>query len=237
MNSRVFVSRRRFLGRGGRDGGRWGGRLAPAGLRPAPAPTAARPSQRSSRPSRPPRQPRQPSRPSPPRPPTAPPRHRQACAEPTKPAATSAPAATAKPAARQVRLTFTARIGPQSEHFDAFGKLFMEKYPNITYVPQHIPTNEWPQKILVLAAGGTLPEVVYWYLSYFLIFRHRNLLQDISAQVKALNIDLKAYYPVAIDTVSADGKLYGIPWISHPGRAGGLLQQGHLRRGRREAAD
>jgi multiple sugar transport system substrate-binding protein len=52
------------------------------------------------------------------------------------------------------------------------------------------------------------------------MFAYKKLIVDITPQVKALNVDLKVYYPIAVESLSAEGQLFGIPWISHPGRAG-----------------
>jgi len=158
----------------------------------------------------------------------------QACAqpaatpEPTKPAAApttaaaaSTPAAQAKPAAKETSFTYTARIGVQADHFDAFAKTFMAKYPNIKYVAQHVPSAEWSQKIQVQAAGATLADAIWMpSIGLFGQFAHKGLLMDHSPLVKAANYDLKVFYPAAVEGLTREGKLWGIPWIVHPGRTG-----------------
>ena len=136
-------------------------------------------------------------------------------------AANSTPAAATQPGTKETQFTFTARIGVQSEHFDAFGKLFMEKYPNIKYVPQHVPGTEWAQKIQVQVAGGTLSDVIWMpSIGLFGQFAHKGVLIDHNPLVKAQNFDLGVFYPAAVDGLTKEGKLYGIPWIVHPGRTG-----------------
>jgi multiple sugar transport system substrate-binding protein len=137
-------------------------------------------------------------------------------------AATATPAAQAAPASgAPTQFTYTARIGVQADHFDAFAKKFMQQYPNIKYVPQHIAGNEWLQKIQVEAAGGTLADA-FWMPSIGLFgqFAHQGLLLELDPLVKTQNFDLSVFYPAAVQGLTKGGKLYGIPWIVHPGRTG-----------------
>jgi multiple sugar transport system substrate-binding protein len=137
-------------------------------------------------------------------------------------AATATPAAQAAPASgKQTQFTYTARIGVQADHFDAFAKKFMAQYPNIKYVPQHIAGNEWLQKIQVEAAGGTLSDA-FWMPSIGLFgqFAHQGLLLALDSFVQTQKFDLKVFYPAAVQGLTKEGKLYGIPWIVHPGRTG-----------------
>lgn len=134
---------------------------------------------------------------------------------------TATPAAAAKPAATQKQFTYTARIGVQADHFDTFAKKFMAQYPNIKYTPLHVPDTEWLQKIQVQAAGGTLSDAIWMpSIGLFGQFARKGLLADHGPLVTAQNFDLKVFYPAAVDGLTKDGKLYGIPWIVHPGRAG-----------------
>src|SRR5688572_14545239 len=143
--------------------------------------------------------------------------------EPAKPAAGAAaatvPAASAKPASKETQFTFTARIGVQQEHFDAFAKTFTEKHPNIKYVPQHVPSAEWAQKIQVQAAGGTLADAIWMpSIGLFGQFAHKGLLADHTPLAQSGNVDLKQFYPTAVEGLTRNGKLWGIPWIVHPSR-------------------
>ncbi|TAK22146.1 MAG: sugar ABC transporter substrate-binding protein [Chloroflexota bacterium] len=141
-------------------------------------------------------------------------------AEAPKPA-TAPPAAAPKPASKETQFTYTARIGVQADHFDAFAKTFMEKYPHIKYVPQHVPSAEWGQKIQVQAAGGTLADAIWMpSIGLFGQFAHKNLLMDHGPLVKSNNTDLKVFYPAAVEGLTREGKLWGIPWIVHPSRIG-----------------
>src|SRR5262249_21185708 len=51
-------------------------------------------------------------------------------------------------------------------------------------------------------------------------FAHKGILIDHGPLVRAQKVDLKVFYPVAVDGLTKEGKLYGIPWIVHPGRTG-----------------
>jgi multiple sugar transport system substrate-binding protein len=138
-----------------------------------------------------------------------------------QPTATTAAAQAAPASGKSTQFTYTARIGVQADHFDAFAKKFMAQYPNIKYVPQHIAGNEWLQKIQVEAAGGTLSDA-FWMPSIGLFgqFAHQGLLLALDPFVQAQKFDLKVFYPAAVQGLTKEGKLYGIPWIVHPGRTG-----------------
>ena len=208
MNKRASLSRRRFIG----------------GIAAAATVGAASSLLQACAPAAPAPEPTKPAAAAPAKPaePTKAP-------EPAKPteapkpaaAATPTPAAAAKPAAKQTQFTYQARIGVQAEHFDHFGKLFMEKYPHIKYVPQHIPGTEWRQKVMVQAAAGTLPDAI-WMMSIGLFgqLAKKGTFIDHGPLVKAHNFDLKVFYQAAVDGMTVEGKLYSIPWIVHPSRAG-----------------
>jgi multiple sugar transport system substrate-binding protein len=152
---------------------------------------------------------------------TAPAQPTTATAANTPAAAASTPAAQPAAGTKATQFTYTARIGVQQEHFDAFAKTFMEKYPNIKYIPQHVPSAEWSQKIQVQAAGNTLADAIWMpSIGLFGSFAHKGLLLDHGPLVKAQNTDMKVFYPAAVDGLTREGKLWGIPWIVHPGRTG-----------------
>jgi len=137
--------------------------------------------------------------------------------------ATAAPtvAASANPSAKQTQFTFTARIGVQADYYNAFGKLFMQAHPNIKYVPEHVPSAQWAQKIPIQAAGGTLADAIWMpSIGLFGEFSHKGLIIPLDTMVKTQNVDLSVFFKNAIEALTRQGKLYGIPWICHPGRTG-----------------
>lgn len=138
-----------------------------------------------------------------------------------QPTAASTVAASTNPSTKQTQFTFTARIGVQADHYDAFGKLFMQAHPNIKYVPHHVPSAQWSEKIQIQAAGGSLADAIWMpSIGMFGEFSHKGLIVPLDEMVKGQNVDLTVYYKSAIGALTRQGKLFGIPWICHPGRTG-----------------
>ena len=113
MDTRFRLSRRTFLGRISSLAAIGAGSALLQACAPAATPTAAPAAPKAAEPTKAPEAAK----------PTEAPKAEAKPTEAPKPTAATA----AKPADRQIQLTFTARIGPQSEHFDAFGTLAAEQ--------------------------------------------------------------------------------------------------------------
>jgi len=97
--------------------------------------------------------------------------------------------------------------------------LFMQKYPNIKVVHEGFTGEDYPQKITVLAAGNSLGDVMWTAIGGGVIyyFAATKTIQPVDGLVAKEKFDLGQYYKNVIEGLKRDGKLFGLPFKSHPG--------------------
>ncbi|MBP3821024.1 sugar ABC transporter substrate-binding protein [bacterium] len=83
-------------------------------------------------------------------------------------------------------------------------KDFENKNPNIKVDFMHIPQNYF-QKIHLLFASNTAPDVIFINNQYLPIYANAGVLEELK------DFDFASYYPQAVDALSWKGKNYGIP--------------------------
>ncbi|WP_460327103.1 ABC transporter substrate-binding protein [Paenibacillus sp. YSY-4.3] len=85
---------------------------------------------------------------------------------------------------------------------------FMEKHPNIKVKVESVPDN-YDQKLLTSLASDTAPDVfMAWN---YPLYVPGGALEDMQAWVDKDNYDLGKYYPILMDYMKYDGKLWGLP--------------------------
>ena len=85
---------------------------------------------------------------------------------------------------------------------------FEKQNPNIKVELLHIPQNYF-QKIHLLFASNTAPDVIFMNNQYLPIYANAKVLEDLTPYAKDLEFD--KFYPKALKTLSWDNKIYGIP--------------------------
>lgn len=83
---------------------------------------------------------------------------------------------------------------------------FEKENPSIKVDFMHIPQNYF-QKLHLLFASNTAPDVIFLNNQYLPIYANAGLLEDLSA----LDIPTEKFYPKAIQTLIYNGKIYAIP--------------------------
>ncbi len=156
-------------------------------------------------------------------------------AEPTKAPAAAAPtvAAAAAPtkapeptkAAENVEITFHSRGGPPTGQevilYEEQMPLFMKKYPNIKVKHEGFTGEDYVKKVTVLLASGSIGDAMWTAIGDGSIYNFAAQkaiapMDDLAAKEK---FDLGQYYPGALAGMKRDGKLFGLPFKSHPGMA------------------
>ena len=96
--------------------------------------------------------------------------------------------------------------------------LFMQKYPNIKVVHEGFTGEDFIQKITVLS-GGSLGDAMWTAIGGGVIyyFAAAKVIQPVEPYVAKEKFDLTQYYKNVIEGLKRDGKLYGLPFKSHPG--------------------
>jgi len=157
-----------------------------------------------------------------------------AAPKPTAPATTAAPAQpnpaptaaaatpTAQPKAgtKAATIRINARADIVQDFLDEFGKEYEQAHPGITIVQEGIPSAEYFVKLRALSASKQIGDIVWGFISggAWLAFAPLGVLRPLDDLVKAEGADfLKQWYAPAIEIGKLDGKLYGLPEMSHPG--------------------
>jgi ABC-type glycerol-3-phosphate transport system substrate-binding protein len=219
--TRAPLSRRQLLGLALAAGG--AAALAACGA-PLPTPVVATPTQPPAKPTEPPKPAAEPTKPAAAAATAAP------AAAATKPAAgatapaaaqaTTAPAA-AKPATgapSQVTLRMHARTDAEGTKPKAAIKVVEEKNPKIHVVEENIPGNDYITKILALAAGDQVGDLMWGSPTNYHIQVGTGLWFDVTPLIKSTNYDLKPFFQSAIDYLTRhDGKFWSLPYKAHPG--------------------
>ncbi|HEY9898884.1 MAG TPA: sugar ABC transporter substrate-binding protein [Pantanalinema sp.] len=88
---------------------------------------------------------------------------------------------------------------------------FERENPDVKVKLIHIP-DEYPHKIRLLAASGTLPDVLFMESQTLSGFANRGVLRDMDAFLrKDEQLKRSEFYRPVLDAMSWKGKLYGIP--------------------------
>lgn len=83
---------------------------------------------------------------------------------------------------------------------------FEIKNPNIKIDFMHIPQNYF-QKIHLLFASNTAPDVIFMNNQYLPIYANAGVLEDLTKY----DFELNSFYPKSVEALSYNGKIYGIP--------------------------
>ena len=94
-------------------------------------------------------------------------------------------------------------------------------------VLEPFPQSEYDEKVRVLLAGGGIGDVLWGIMArgQGLVWAHAGAVRFLDDLVKAERFDLSAYYPVAVEQVRYEGRLFGLPYKLQPGPAGLYLNE------------
>lgn len=85
---------------------------------------------------------------------------------------------------------------------------FEKENPNIKIDFMHIPQNYF-QKIHLLFASNTAPDVIFMNNQYLPIYANAGVLEDLSTYKK--DFEYNKFFPIALETLSYKNKVYAIP--------------------------
>lgn len=173
--------------------------------------------------------PPKPAEPTKPAPAAEKPADKPVAAAPAAPAAAEKPAdkpGTAAPAAAKPAvgagpaavIRMHSRTGSEGTKPEAAIKVIKERWPNIDVKLETFPGDEFTQKILTLAAGGQIGDLMWGSPNNYHISVGNNLYADLMPMVQSSNYDLKPFFKGVMEYLTAsDGKLYSLPYKAHPG--------------------
>jgi len=152
-----------------------------------------------------------------------------ACAAPSAPAAPAAPAAdtgaaAAPPSEEPITLLLNMRAGGDEGEPAIYVRrpaTFMEEHPNIKIELAPIPGGEYEAKALTSASAGTLGDVMWtsdvWTFHTRLV--KLGVIAAVDDYLAAQGISKDEWVSGAVETLTHDGKMYGLPKTAHPGEA------------------
>lgn len=138
-------------------------------------------------------------------------------------AASTAPAATAAPGVSSaVELQVSTRGATDGDIMETSVVTFQAqtgiKFKHVSYGPE---PDYW-SKVQALNATGQVADVLWASTGNLHNFANRGILAELDPLIAADKYDLSDYVKAGLDSMSLNGKLYGMPWGGHPGN-GGLL--------------
>ncbi|MFN8493875.1 MAG: extracellular solute-binding protein [Caldilineaceae bacterium] len=129
----------------------------------------------------------------------------------------------AAPSTGKTKIRFHGRVGTQGDYYTEMAKAFNGTQDKIEVTVEAFPGTdpEYLQKITTMISGGTIGDAM-WVASIHIYYSYAAAgvyvpIDDFIAKDK---YDLSPFYPVAMQNLKVADKLYGLPWIVHPGRAG-----------------
>ncbi|MCC6455898.1 MAG: extracellular solute-binding protein [Caldilineaceae bacterium] len=150
-----------------------------------------------------------------------------ACAAPVAPGAapaTSGSEAAAGTAAEPITITMHIQAGWEEAVPGMYVRRpekFMEENPDIKIEMVPIPGAEYDTKLLTLASSGTIADTMHTSDVWTQHTRMAKLgvLRNVDEHLEAGGISKDEWLPAAVDTLTLDGKMYGLPKTCHPGDA------------------
>lgn len=154
----------------------------------------------------------------------------KAAAAPAAPAPTMAVVAPTKApeptkAAEVVEITFHSRGGPPTGQevilYEEQMPLFMKKNPMIKVKHEGFTGEDYVKKVVVLLAGNSIGDAMWTAIGDGSIynFAAQKAILSLDDLIAKEKFDLAQYYAGALAGMKRDGKLYGLPFKSHPGMA------------------
>lgn len=122
-------------------------------------------------------------------------------------------------------IRFHSRGGPPTGQevvlYDEQVPLFMQKYPRVKVIHEGFTGEDYYTKITVLGAGGTLGDAMWTSVGGGGIYNiaAQKLITPVDPFVAKEKLDLGQYYKGCIEGLKREGRLFGLPFKSHPGYA------------------
>lgn len=120
-------------------------------------------------------------------------------------------------------IRFHARGGTQEEFYQTIADQFMESSDgqvNVEPIPS-AGTDEYLQKLAAMFAGGTVGDAM-WTASIYNYYDYiaSGTFRPIDDFIEADDFDTSVFFTQGVEGCRVEGKLYGLPWATHPGRCG-----------------
>ncbi|HVC33470.1 MAG TPA: extracellular solute-binding protein [Chloroflexota bacterium] len=131
--------------------------------------------------------------------------------------ATQAPQGQAAPAGGKIALSIATYAGLPDEWQREAAKTWMAKNPDVALTIDEINYADMPKKQLAELATGTMQDAVFSGIKWFPYSAAKGAFRPIDDYVKANDPGMSDFFSAALAGASFEGKLYGLPYLMHPG--------------------
>ena len=145
----------------------------------------------------------------------------QACAPKPAPAP-DAPAPVAKekapaPAEKKIPMTIATYAATHNDWQRVMAKKFQAQHPEVDLTIDEVPYGEMHTKQLALLATGNLWDVSFSGIKWYPFSIVKGCFLALDDYIAAKDPGMDDFIPTAIESSSWDGKIYGLPYLVHPG--------------------
>ena len=98
--------------------------------------------------------------------------------------------------------------------YEGLAAKFEQAHPNIKIKLETVVASSDPeyfQKVLVIAASGDYPDIIYGHYSWFPVALEKKFLTELDPFIAKAGISKSTFFPTAVEQFSANGKLYAVP--------------------------
>ena len=98
--------------------------------------------------------------------------------------------------------------------YEGLAAKFEQAHPNIKIKLETVVASSDPeyfQKVLVIAASGDYPDIIYGHYSWFPVALEKKFLMELDPFIAKAGISKSTFFPTAVEQFSANGKLYAVP--------------------------
>ena len=88
---------------------------------------------------------------------------------------------------------------------------FEKKNPGIKIVKQHVNSDNYEQKLMIMIAGNDAPDVITIREVSFNYFAKRGFYLDLDSLIQKNNLNLNDFFSNVLNNFKLDGKIYGLP--------------------------
>jgi len=131
--------------------------------------------------------------------------------------ATQAPQAQAAASGGTIALSIATYAGVADEWQRDAAKTWQSKNPNVKLTIDEVNYADAPKKQLAQLATGTMEDVYFSGIKFFPYSCAKGVFRAIDDYVKSSDPGMSDFFSAAIAGSSYQGKLYGLPYLMHPG--------------------
>ncbi|MBC7234791.1 MAG: extracellular solute-binding protein [Chloroflexi bacterium] len=138
-------------------------------------------------------------------------------AAPAQPKPTEPKAQAPAPAKEKIKMSIATYAATHNDWQRVMAKKWAAEHPEVELTIDEVPYGEMNKKQLALLATGNLWDVSFSGIKWYPFSVVKGCFLPLDDYVAAKDPGMDDFLPVGIETAKWDGKLYGLPYLVHPG--------------------